>query len=59
MGRPSLQRPLDGCGTQANVHGKRGPAGPRHEAAVAAQSTETVPTPAACSLRATERAVSS
>jgi hypothetical protein len=47
----------------AEVHGKRGPAGPRAKAAcgrppLAAHSTETVPMWRACSLRATERAVS-
>jgi hypothetical protein len=45
--------------TKANVHGqKRGPAGPPPRAAVPPHSTDTVPTPAARSLRATERAVS-
>jgi hypothetical protein len=37
---------------------KQGPAGPPPGAAVPPHSTDTVPTPAACSLRATERAVS-
>jgi hypothetical protein len=36
LGRLSLQRQLDGCGAKTNVQGKRGPAGPRYGAAVAA-----------------------
>ena len=45
--------------SMANVRGKAGPPpGPPPRAAVPPHSTDTVPTCAACSLRATERAVS-
>jgi hypothetical protein len=50
LDRLSLQRPLDGC-PQANVQGKRGPAGPRHKAApgrLRAPRRCPPPPPAAC-----------
>ena len=58
LGRLSLQRPLDGCGAQAYVTENGAPQDPATRRPVPPQSTETVPTRAACSLRATERAVS-